>query len=63
MVDPPDIVAVLVRPRAGEVGAPAPACRAKRPVGRSVDPAARDERNGELCRHGFPDVLLGTSYA
>jgi hypothetical protein len=49
MVDPPNIVAVLVRPRAGEVAGAAPACRAKRAVDRSGDPPARDERDRELC--------------
>jgi hypothetical protein len=63
MVDPPNIVAVLVRPRASDVAAAPPERRAKRAVDRSVDPAPRDERNGELCRHGFPDALLGTPYA
>jgi hypothetical protein len=63
MVDPPNIVAVLIRPRAGEVAAAATACRAKRAVDRSGDPPSRDERDSELCRHGFPDALLGTSYA
>jgi hypothetical protein len=63
MVDPPHIVAVLVWPRADEVAAAASACRAKRAVDGSVDSPSRDERDSELCLHGFPDALLGTSYA